>query len=221
MNRRRLRNILIGTGLALVVLAGVAWWGMNVAVDKMLNAFVDEALASISEPDSDAESSEATMPTPHEPEDVQPSTHPSTTEQPDETEVTTPSEEPVAGGSTPGATPAPPTGASTPAPAVTPEPSPTYSGEITPDKAEQAKEKVTAEEKLKITTIFLKRFTPKELSAFMTLAKDGVTLEEKREAKKIVLQKLTEEEYDELIAIAAKLGLSQGKSYQESLKEDL
>jgi len=80
---------------------------------------------------------------------------------------------------------------------------------------------VTAEEKLKLTTIFLKRFTPKELSAFMTLAKGGVTIEEKREAKKIVLEKLTEEEYNELIAIAAKLGLSQGKNYQESLKEDL
>jgi hypothetical protein len=54
----------------------------------------------------------------------------------------------------------------------------------------------------------------------MQMSENGVSVEEKQKAKKIILQKLTEEEYNELIAIASKLGLSSsGKSYQESLKE--
>lgn len=72
---------------------------------------------------------------------------------------------------------------------------------------------------MQVASIFMKRFTTKELDAFRKLASGGLTVEEKKEAKEIVMEKLTEEEYDELIQIAAKLGLSQGKKYEESKKE--
>ena len=53
---------------------------------------------------------------------------------------------------------------------------------------------------------------------FASLSSKGVSASKKKEAKKVFLEKLTEKEYDQLIAIAAKLGLSQGKSYEESTK---
>jgi hypothetical protein len=51
-----------------------------------------------------------------------------------------------------------------------------------------------------------------DIKMFMNMAGREVSLEEKKEAKKIFLEKLSKEEYNELIAIAANLGLSQGKS---------
>ena len=78
---------------------------------------------------------------------------------------------------------------------------------------------MTTKEKAQVTSVLLKKLSPNDIATFMKMAGDGLTVEEKREAKKVFLQKLTEEEYNQLIAIAAKYGLSQGKSYQESQKE--
>jgi hypothetical protein len=54
---------------------------------------------------------------------------------------------------------------------------------------------------------------------FMSMAGNGMSVDEKKAAKKIILGKLTEDEYNQLIQIAAKYGLSEGKSYTDSLKE--
>lgn len=96
---------------------------------------------------------------------------------------------------------------------------PKYEANITPEKAKQAQEEITLKEKALVSSVLLKKLSPSEISLFVKMSGDGLTVEEKKEAKKIILQKLTEEEYNELIAIAAKLGLSQGKTYQESQKE--
>lgn len=96
---------------------------------------------------------------------------------------------------------------------------PAYSAAISSDKAEQVQEEVTAQEKAFVMTTILKKFSPEEMNLFMRLASGGLSVEEKKEAKKIFLQKLSEEEYNKLIAIASKYGLSQGKSYQDSLKQ--
>jgi len=69
--------------------------------------------------------------------------------------------------------------------------------------------------------VMLKRLSPSDIKTLQQLASGGLTVEKKKEAKELILQKLTEDEYNELIAIAKKYGLSQGKSYEESLKEDL
>ncbi|MGN7382097.1 hypothetical protein [Paenibacillus sp. SAFN-117] len=94
-----------------------------------------------------------------------------------------------------------------------------YQANITPDKASKAQEQITLQDKTKVTSVLLKRLGASDIKTLMDLASGGMSVEEKREAKKVILEKLSEEEYDELIAIAAKLGLSQGKSYEDSLKE--
>jgi hypothetical protein len=74
---------------------------------------------------------------------------------------------------------------------------------------------------MQITSVLLKKLSASDIQLFMKMAGNGMSLEEKKEAKQLILHKLSEEEYNQLIAIAAKYGLSQGKSYSESLKENL
>ena len=95
----------------------------------------------------------------------------------------------------------------------------TYTPEVTKDKVAAVQESVTFGEKLKLANVLLKRLDTSDIDLFVKMLSGGMSVEEKREAKKIMLDKLTPEEYDELIQIAAKYGLSQGKSYEESLKE--
>jgi hypothetical protein len=110
--------------------------------------------------------------------------------------------------------------AGTTSPETTSEADLSYSAEITPEKAEKVREAITLSEKAKLARVILTKFGPDELSLFIQLAQGGLTVEEKKKAKKLFLEKLTAEEYDELIAIAAKYGLSQGKSYEESLRTE-
>lgn len=74
-------------------------------------------------------------------------------------------------------------------------------------------------EKAQITSVLLKKLSASELQLFLKMASNGLSVDEKKEAKKVFLQKLSEDEYNQLISIAAKYGLSQGKSYSDSLKE--
>ncbi|WP_135553795.1 hypothetical protein [Paenibacillus cymbidii] len=97
----------------------------------------------------------------------------------------------------------------------------TYSAEISTDKAKQVEEQITLKDKAFITSVIMKRFSSSELNMFAKLASGGLSVEEKKEAKKVFLEKLSESEYNQLIGIAAKLGLSEGKDYQNSLKENL
>lgn len=97
----------------------------------------------------------------------------------------------------------------------------TYSPEISTDKAKQVEDQITLKDKAFITSVIMKRFSSSELNLFGQMASGGLSVEEKKEAKKVFLEKLSESEYNQLIAIATKLGLSQGKDYQNSLKENL
>jgi low affinity Fe/Cu permease len=95
----------------------------------------------------------------------------------------------------------------------------TYTGEITPEKVERAEEEITFREKTRVTTVLLKNLSSSDIKKFMSMSGQEVSVTEKKAAKKVFLEKLSEEEYNDLIAIAAKLGLSQGLSYEESLKQ--
>jgi hypothetical protein len=72
----------------------------------------------------------------------------------------------------------------------TPTPTPKYVGTITKDKAEKAQENITLKEKTDITMILLKKLSPGDISLFTKMASGGLNI-----------------------------GLSQGKNYQDSLKE--
>lgn len=95
----------------------------------------------------------------------------------------------------------------------------TYKAEISASKAIEVREQITFGEKLKLTTILLKKLSTDDLKMFSGLFDGGLTVEEKRKAKNIIMEKLSEDEYDELISIAKKYGLSKGKGYKDSLQE--
>lgn len=96
---------------------------------------------------------------------------------------------------------------------------PKYDGNISPEKAQKVQASITMQEKALLTSVLLKKLSASDISMLMKAASQGVTVEEKRELKKLFLQKLTEDEYNELIAIAAKYGLSQGRDYKETQKD--
>lgn len=96
-----------------------------------------------------------------------------------------------------------------------------YSAEITPDKAQHVQDSVTLSEKSRVASILLGQLSMEDIKRLQELSSGGLSLEEKREAKRLILEKLTPEQYDEIIEVAKNYGLSQGKNYAESQKEDL
>lgn len=207
---KKWQKVFIVLAVVLIVAASGAYWAMNKAVNKVLEAVSSDVVASMGNP-----SPQATAPVPQI--SASPTIEPGSSVQAEPTPGTVSSQQPspASAQTTPGASVYPAQGEEpTPSPAATP-----YDPSINADKAAKAQEEITVKEKLQITSIFMKRFSAKELDAFMKLASGGLTHEEKIEAKKIVLEKLSEEEYNQLIGIAAKLGLSQGKKYEESQKD--
>ncbi|MFC6333779.1 hypothetical protein ACFP56_14215 [Paenibacillus septentrionalis] len=105
-------------------------------------------------------------------------------------------------------------------PAATPKPTPGnssggYTPEISTDKAKEVEENITVGEKAKVVTTLMGSLSASDISTLQKLASGGLSVEEKKEARAILLEKLSEDQYNDLIAIAAKHGLSQGRSYSE------
>lgn len=94
-----------------------------------------------------------------------------------------------------------------------------YQAQITTDKAKAVEDSISLKEKATVTSVLLKKLSASDLQLFAKMASNGLSVEEKKDAKEIILKKLSEDEYNQLIQIAAKYGLSQGKSYQDSKKE--
>ncbi|MDQ6420685.1 hypothetical protein RB620_14740 [Paenibacillus sp. LHD-117] len=94
-----------------------------------------------------------------------------------------------------------------------------YSAEISTDKAKDVQEKITVNEKAKLASVLLKELSVDDIKALQELAGGGLGIDEKKEARTLILEKLSPEQYDELIQIAKKYGMSQGKSYAEVSQE--
>lgn len=94
-----------------------------------------------------------------------------------------------------------------------------YSPEISTDKAKEVEENITIKDKAKVVSTLMGSLSASDISTLQKLASGGLSVDEKREAKELLLEKLTEDQYNELIAIAAKHGLSQGKTYSETKGE--
>lgn len=94
-----------------------------------------------------------------------------------------------------------------------------YTASISTEKAKEIEENVTLSEKAKVLSILTKRLSASDLATLQSLASGGLSVEDKKKARALMLEKLTESEYNELIAIAAKHGVSQGKSYAEVSKK--
>jgi predicted outer membrane protein len=218
--KRTLQKVAIWLGSILIVLAVGGYFGINYAADKVLNSLMDTALESALE-ESIAEETDVTSTSTNE-SIATPAADDSSSSS--EMSAGTPGKGNVKGGANTNQA-SPEKQKSTAAPsASTPSKSGNvmeYSKDISVEKAKAVKENITFSEKTKVMSVMLKRLSPSEIKQLSELAKGGMTVEKKKQAKKIILQKLTEEEYNELIAIAAKYGLSQGKSYKDSLKQKL
>ncbi|MEV5029129.1 hypothetical protein [Paenibacillus sp. LPE1-1-1.1] len=94
-----------------------------------------------------------------------------------------------------------------------------YSAEVSVDKAKEVQEKITVSEKAKVSTVLLEELSLSDIKQIQELASGGLDLEEKKKARSIILGKLSPEQYDELIQVAKKYGMSQGKSYDEVIQE--
>lgn len=94
-----------------------------------------------------------------------------------------------------------------------------YSGEVSIDKAKDLQEKITVSEKAQLTSVFLKELSVSDIKELQGLASGGMSVEEKKKARSIILDKLSAEQYDELIQVAKKYGMSQGKSYDQVVNE--
>ncbi len=90
-----------------------------------------------------------------------------------------------------------------------------YRAEVSSDKAQSVQDSVTLDEKLIISSILLDRFSSEELGLFRKLASGGLSIDEKKQMRETFLKKLSPSQYDELILIAKKYGVSQGKSFEE------
>jgi hypothetical protein len=95
-----------------------------------------------------------------------------------------------------------------------------YASEISTKKAKAIKDNVTISEKAAVTSILMGHLSLSDLKLFKDLASGGMTVDEKREARKVLLDKLTPEEYNMLSQIAKKYGVSQGKTYDQVVKEE-
>ncbi|QHW34322.1 hypothetical protein GZH47_28365 [Paenibacillus rhizovicinus] len=87
------------------------------------------------------------------------------------------------------------------------------------EAADSAAKRATVKDRIEIGKVVLDHWNAKELKAMSAKLSGGLTIAEKRELKKEAMAKLSPEEYDKLIAIAEKLGLSEGKSYSDSTRE--
>lgn len=94
-----------------------------------------------------------------------------------------------------------------------------YKAEVSVDKAKDVQEKITVAEKAKLATVFMKELSADDLKKLQELSSGGLSIEEKKQARELILERLSPEQYDELIQIAKKYGLSQGRGYKEVSKE--
>ncbi|WP_168123465.1 hypothetical protein [Paenibacillus sp. HB172176] len=188
------KKILIWTAAVIVVLGVGGLFAANYAVNKLISS-LSESL--------EAETLDAT---------IAEATAPPTSEEPPASGMAEPDASPVVEG--PSSTPKPSSSSAS-------EPSATegYTAEISTDKAKEVEDEITVGEKAKVTKVLLSELSLEDIKNLQKLAGGGLSKDEKKEARDLILEKLSPEQYDELIQIAKKYGLSQGKSYDEVSKE--
>ena len=192
---------------AVAVLAGVAYALMDWSVSYTLNQIADVSIPTV--PEGTVEQAGTKTANSATPSDLSPDTR---------TDESEPARTPPQSHATTEDTPREESDSSDER-AGGAEPELTYSPDITGDKAKIVEEKITAREKMIVAGTVLKHFSPNELKTFAAMAADGISVEEKKAARDLFIQRLSEDEYNRLISIAAKYGLSRGRSYDEIKKE--
>lgn len=217
-------------GSLIIIICVGGYFAINYAADKVLDSMMNEALDSVNTATPTSSSTESHSPSPSpiptssdraEVNPEAPSALPDITQETGQQPVGSKKQDKPSGSkvnNSPGSSTSPSLPPSAPA-SPSPSSSPNYQAEISVDKADEVKDNISFAEKTKVLTVMLKRLSASDIKTLQQLADGGLTVEKKVEAKEIILQKLTEDEYNDLIAIAKKYGLSQGKNYKDSQKE--
>ncbi|AZN38591.1 hypothetical protein [Paenibacillus albus] len=94
-----------------------------------------------------------------------------------------------------------------------------YAAEVSVDKAKTVKDKITIKDKATVASILMKKLSVQDIKKLQKLASGGLTIAKKREARQIILGAVSPDQYNELSGIAKKYGVSQGKKYDEVIKQ--
>ncbi|MEC0169783.1 hypothetical protein [Paenibacillus graminis] len=225
MFNKRWKKVLFWTLSVIVVLGVAGLFAANYAVDKLMNSMADGFDVEADETTSNVTQGEVVEP----PVAAGNATaEPTSSEAPGaKVEPTTP----VSPSSTPASNGAgdkkanngEQAAASTKKPKSTPAPTPEGVdgiAHISSDKAKEVQESVSIKDKANVATIVAQQLSVSDIKKLQELAAGGLTNEEKREARSIILGKVSEEQYNELVQVAKKYGLSQGKTRDQILAEE-
>lgn len=224
MFNKRWKKVLFWTLSVIVVLGVAGLFAANYAVDKLMSSMADGFNVEADETTSNATQGEIVEPpvaagdaTAEPTASADPaSTNPASTVLPTSTPASEGAGDKKADNSGQAAT-------STNKPTSTPAPTP--EGEdgiahISSDKAKEVQSSVSIKDKADVASIVAQQLSVSDIKRLQELAKGGLTKEEKREARSIILGKVSEEQYNELVQVAKKYGLSQGKSRDQVLAEE-
>ncbi|NGM83584.1 hypothetical protein G5B47_14270 [Paenibacillus sp. 7124] len=95
-----------------------------------------------------------------------------------------------------------------------------YTPQISTEKAKKIQENVSVKDKADVVSIVLGQLSLSDIKRLQAMAQGGLTLDEKKEARSLVMGKVSEQQYNELVQIAKKYGVSEGKSRSQVLAEE-
>ncbi|NOU64524.1 hypothetical protein GC096_10835 [Paenibacillus sp. LMG 31461] len=231
MKKKKWMKRLVWAGSSAALLLVVGYFGMNIAMSYFLNSMIPSMPLEISQAAEDETSlivsdvsdvnsktnattvtMESTIPNVQKLDDATPTLKPQGTTIP----IDTPTEKQATSSSTQKSNESKSADQiSTPSPAASKNGT-GYEAQITTEKAKEVQDAITLKEKASVTSVLLKKLSASDIQLFAKMAGNGLSVDEKKKAKDIILQKLSEDEYNQLIGIAAKYGLSQGKKYAET-----
>ncbi|BCG60556.1 hypothetical protein [Paenibacillus sp. URB8-2] len=95
-----------------------------------------------------------------------------------------------------------------------------YTPQISTEMAKKIQENVSVKDKADVVSIVLGELSMSDIKQLQALAQGGLTIDEKKEARTLVMGKVSEQQYNELVQIAKKYGVSEGKSRSQTLAEE-
>ncbi|AHV98600.1 hypothetical protein [Paenibacillus sabinae] len=95
-----------------------------------------------------------------------------------------------------------------------------YTPQISTEKTKKIQENVSVKDKADVVSIVLGQLSVSDIKRLQALAQGGLSLDEKKEARALVMGKVSEQQYNELVQIAKKYGVSEGKSRSQVLAEE-
>lgn len=210
MFKKKWTKILAWT-LSVIIILGIGGvFAANYAVNKLMNSMaegLESETGGIAEPQVSAapDSPTATV-VPQETEST--NTKPTATASNADTNNNTDTQ-PVKEQTQPSSSPAPKSDSLT-----------EYTPQISTEKAKKIQENVSVKDKADVVSIVLGQLSVSDIKRLQAMAQGGLSLDEKKEARALVMGKVSEQQYNELVQIAKKYGVSEGKSRSQVLAEE-